>query len=104
MIVVFDENPPTLRCRGDEDRTTQGHRRQALARAIKVHSDVIVDLSELAFADTSLMLDLAMLARRLRRRGRALRVRSAQPQIMTLIELVGLHRLAGVQVEDPSLA
>jgi anti-anti-sigma regulatory factor len=51
------------------------------------------------FADTSLMLDLAMLSRRLRSRGRAILLRGAQPQIMTLIELVGLHRLPGVRLD-----
>jgi len=90
-----------LRCRGDEDRTTQGSRRQALVRAIGAKTDVIVDLSELVFADTSLMLDLAMVARRLRVRGSALRLRGAQPQIITLIELMGLHRLPGVRLEGP---
>ncbi|MDQ6817796.1 MAG: STAS domain-containing protein [Actinomycetota bacterium] len=64
----------------------------------------MVDLSELAFADSSLMLDLAVLARRLRVRDRAIRLRGAQPQIMTLIELVGLHRLPGVWLEGPSPA
>jgi anti-anti-sigma regulatory factor len=93
-----------LRCRGDEDRTTQGRRRQALARAIHAEADVIVDLRELSFADASLMVDLAMLARRLRARGRGIRLRDAQPQIHTLIELVGLHRLPGVRVERPAPA
>jgi anti-anti-sigma regulatory factor len=65
---------------------------------------VIVDLSELAFADASLMLDFAMLARRLRAHGRALRLRDAQPQIRTLIEIVGLHRLPGVKLEGPATA
>jgi anti-anti-sigma regulatory factor len=65
---------------------------------------VIVDLTELAFADSSLMLDLAMLARRLRAHGRAILLRGAQPQIRTLIELVGLHRLPGVTLEDPATA
>jgi anti-anti-sigma regulatory factor len=50
------------------------------------------------------MLDLAALARRLRTRERELRLRGAQPQIKLLIELVGLHRLAGVQLEGPSPA
>jgi hypothetical protein len=45
------------------------------------------------------MLDLATLARRLRRRGRAILLRAPQPQIMVLIELVGLQRLPGVQLE-----
>ena len=65
---------------------------------------MIVDLSELAFADASLMLDLAMLARRLRPQGRKVRLLGAQPQIRTLIELVGLHRLPGVTLEGPAPA
>jgi hypothetical protein len=56
-------------------------------------------MSGLTFADPSLMVDLAMVARRLHRGGRALRVRSAEPQIRVLIELVGLDRLSGVSVE-----
>jgi anti-anti-sigma regulatory factor len=58
----------------------------------------------LVFADSSLMLDFAMLARRLRTHGRALRLRDAQPQIRTLIEIVGLHRLPGVKLEGPATA
>ncbi len=71
-------------------------------RAITAHADVIVDLTELVFADTSLMVDLAMLSRRLRARGRALLLHGAQPQIQRLIELVGLDRLPGVRVDGPS--
>lgn len=65
---------------------------------------MVVDLSDLVFADTSLMLDLAMLARRLRNRGRALRLSEPQVQIRFLIELVGLHRLDGVTLEAPAPA
>jgi anti-anti-sigma regulatory factor len=72
-------------------------------RAFRAQADVTVDLSELEFADPSLMLDLAMLARRLRARERSLLLRGAQPQIRTLIEMVGLHRLPGVQLlEGPA--
>lgn len=48
------------------------------------------------------MLDFAVLARRLRHHGAAIMVRGAQPQIRTLIEMFGLHRLPGVQVEGIS--
>jgi anti-anti-sigma regulatory factor len=65
---------------------------------------VVVDLIDLHWADASLMLDLAMLARRLRQRGRGVRLRGAQPQIARLIELVGLHRLPGVTLDWPSPA
>ena len=75
-----------------------------MTRAIRSQADVIIDLSELVFADTSLMLDFAMLARRLRVQDRAIRLRGAQPQIRTLIELVGLDRLPGVRLEGPTPA
>ncbi len=75
-------------------------------RAIRAQRDVVVDLTELAFADPSLMVDLAMVARRLRNCGRSILLRGAQPQVLTLIELVGLHRLPGVRLErsSPALA
>jgi anti-anti-sigma regulatory factor len=91
-----------LHCRGEEERITQPFRRRALARAMKAHGDVTVDLSELVFADTSLMLDLAALARRLRGRGFTLYLHAPQRQVRILIELVGLNRLAGLDLEDPA--
>lgn len=94
--------PPTLRCSGDEDRNTQVGRRRALTRAIRAKGDVVIDLTELVFADSSLMLDFAVLARRLRLQGLVLLLRGAQPQIRTLIETVGLHRLPGVQIDGPA--
>jgi hypothetical protein len=45
------------------------------------------------------MLDLVMIARRLRKAGWAMRIRGAQPQVLRLIETVGLHRLHGVHVD-----
>ena len=50
----------------------------------------MIDLSDLSFADSSLMLDFAVLARRLRAEGRSVLLRDAQPQVATLIEMVGL--------------
>jgi anti-anti-sigma regulatory factor len=104
-IVHYDDSPPVLRCSGDEVRATQSRRRRAFSRALVCGTDVVVDLTELAFADASLMLDIAMLARRLRACRAKLHVRGAQPQVRQLIERVGLHRLPGVHVEPlPVLA
>ena len=58
---------------------------------------MIVDLSGLRFADASLMIDLACLAQRLRAQGRTLWLSGAQPNIRTLIETIGLHRLPAVR-------
>ena len=101
LILEFADNPPVLLCVGDEDRSTQSLRRRALVLAFRAQADVIVDLRDLDFADTSLMLDLAMLSNRLRRRGRSLRLQGARPQVMYLIELMGLHRLPGVELDGP---
>ncbi|WP_205699840.1 STAS domain-containing protein [Conexibacter sp. SYSU D00693] len=100
-MVHWEEQPAVLRCCGDEDRATQALRRCALSRALVARRDVVVDLRELGFADASFMVDLAMVARRLRKSGRVLRLRGAAPHIHRLIELVGLHRLPGVMV-DPA--
>lgn len=98
-IVEYAPHPPTLRCCGDEDRTTQARRRQALVRAIKAQTDVVADLSELSWADVSLMLDFVTLARRLRVQGYELALRDPQPQIAALLGLVGLDRVPGVRIE-----
>ena len=65
---------------------------------------MIVDLSELRFADPSLMIDLACLAQRLRAQGRTLWLNGAQPNISTLIETVGLHRLPAVRLDGAAPA
>ena len=106
MIVRFDEQLAILRIAGDEDRTTSGRRRPPLSAALKSTRDVIVDLSDLHFADASVMIDLACLAQRLRAQGRTLWLSGAQPNIRTLIETIGLHRLPAIRLEgaQPALA
>ncbi len=103
-IVSFDEHRFLLRVWGDEDRATQSLRRHPLSRAICTvcGDDVTVDLTDLTFCDSSLMLDLAMLARRLRKAGRKLVLQGAQPNVQRLIEVVGLDRLPGVMVASPA--
>ncbi len=98
-IVDFCDSPPVLRVSGDEDRTTQSRRRRAMSCALAVKDDLLVDLSGLSFADASVILDLAMVARRLRRAGKGMLVCGATPQIAKLIEIVGLHRMPGVTVQ-----
>jgi anti-anti-sigma regulatory factor len=58
----------------------------------------MVDMRDLSFADMTLILDLATLSHRLRRRGRRLLLQAPQPQIMQLIEIAGLDRLPGVEM------
>lgn len=77
---------------------TQSLRRGAFARAVKATGDVVVDLSQLAFADASLTFDLAMLAQRVRKQGRRVLLLDAQPQIERLFEMVGLCRQPGIQL------
>jgi anti-anti-sigma factor len=98
-IVSFDEQRAVLVVMGEEDQLTCGRRRRALSLALKARRDVVVDLRGLRFADSSLMVDLAVLARRLRLNGRNLRLRGAQPQVQRLIEIMGLDRLPAVALE-----
>jgi anti-anti-sigma factor len=95
-IVTFDEQTAVLVVMGEEDQLTSGRRRRAMSLAIKAGRDVVVDLRGLSFADSSLMIDLAVLARRLRQNGRELILSGAQPQVQKLIEMMGVHRLPAV--------
>ena len=89
---------------GDEDRATSGRRRRPLSAALQATRDVIVDLSELRFADSSVIVDLACLAQRLRAQNQTLWLAGAQPHIRRLIETVGLHRLPAVRLDGPTPA
>jgi anti-anti-sigma regulatory factor len=75
-----------------------------MSRALRAVGELRVDLTDLMWADASLMLDLAMVARRVRKAGGRVVLHGAQPHIARLIELVGLHRMAGVLVEHPTTA
>ena len=101
-IVSFDPQTSVLVIAGDEDRSTSGRRRGAISAALMASHDVVVDLADLHFGDSSLMVDLAVLAQRLRAQGRSLKLRGPQPQVRKLIELVGLHRLPAVALEVPA--
>jgi anti-anti-sigma factor len=101
VIVSFDAELAILRIAGDEDIATSGCRRRPLSAALQATRDVIVDLSDLRFADSSVMVDLACLAQRLRAPGQTLWLAGAPPNIRRLIELVGLHRLASVRLDGP---
>jgi anti-anti-sigma factor len=82
---------------------TSGRRRRPFSAALSATRDVIVDLSDLQFTDSSLMIDIACLAQRLRAQGRMLWLSGAQPNVRTLIEAVGLHRLPAVRIAgDPA--
>ena len=97
-IVSFDAQQSVLRVTGEEDRSTSGKRRRPISAALKAECDVNVDLSELRLADKSLMLDLAVLAQRLRADGCEMRLRRPQPYVRTLISVAGLDRLPSVEV------
>jgi len=98
-MVHFDPKLAILQITGDEDRTTSGRRRRAISGALKATRDVIVDLTGLHFADASLMIDLAVLAQRLRAHGRTLWLSGAQPQRRRLIEPMRLHRLPAARLD-----
>jgi anti-anti-sigma factor len=101
-IVSFDEQHAILRISGDEDQATRAVRRPPLSAALRATRDVIVDLSELRFADSSVMVDLACLAQRLRAHGWTLWLAGAQPDVRRMIEIVGLHRLPAVRLVKPA--
>src|SRR3954469_5403299 len=68
-IVSFTEHAPVLCCSGDEDRSTQSLRRGALSKGLPAGGTPPGHLPGRVFADPSLMVDIAMVARRVRHAG-----------------------------------
>lgn len=97
-MVSFDQQLGILRVTGDEDASTVSRRRPPLSTALRATRDVVVDLSGLRFADSTLILDLAVLAQRLRKGGAILQLHTPQPQVRFLIERMGLDRQPAVQL------
>jgi anti-anti-sigma regulatory factor len=71
-----------------------------MSAALTSNADVVADLRDLHFADSSVMVDLALLAGRLRAGGRTLRLRGPQPHVEALINMVGLARLPAVSLTE----
>jgi anti-anti-sigma factor len=90
-----------LLCSGDEDLATRGLRNRTFLRAGRAGRPVAVDLGDLSFADSSFVVDLAMLARRLRLGGGELELLGARPTIRRLIEMAGLHHMPNLRVDWP---
>ena len=77
---------------GDEGIATKGGRRRPLSAALQASRDVIVDLSGLEMADSSLIVDLACLAQRLRAHGQTLWLAGAVLMGVVLAKLLLVDR------------
>jgi anti-anti-sigma factor len=86
-----------LRCCGDEDIATQGCRRAALSRALAARTDVVVDLRELTFIDSTgirLLLEWATAAAR---RGHAFRLIPGSDRVHLALRLTGVLEALGLE-------
>jgi anti-anti-sigma factor len=101
-LVEFEITPATstaiVTLRGEHDINTKALVAEALAQAAR-HRRVLVDLSECAFADSSLVTALTLAGEEMRRRGaRVDAVIPPDTQVRRLAEVTGLAEM--VRIHD----
>ena len=84
----------TVRLRGEVDMATASALEWALVRTIDSGADLVVDVGELTFIDAAGLHALARVDERMREHGRRLRLERASPQLLRLLQVMGLAELA----------
>ncbi|WP_431676199.1 STAS domain-containing protein [Kitasatospora sp. KL5] len=94
---MHDTTPAIVAARGDIDLATAPRLRRVLARALKTHRDVVLDLSEVTFIDCAGLGALVEARNLAGRRGGRLVLRGAGPCVVRLIRLTGLGGYLAVE-------
>ncbi|MEV8099492.1 STAS domain-containing protein [Kitasatospora sp. NPDC085879] len=94
---MHDTAPATVTARGDIDLATAPRLRRVLARALKAHRDVVLDLSEVTFVDRAGLGALVEARNLAGRRGGRLVLWGAGPRVVRLIRLTGLGGYLAVE-------
>ncbi|MFF2815310.1 STAS domain-containing protein [Kitasatospora cineracea] len=84
--------PFTVRVKGEIDLDTAPPLRCALATALDSHREVVLDLSEVTFMDCAGLGALVRARNQADRRGARLVLHGAEPHVVRLLKLTGLHR------------
>lgn len=91
---ALDGGTPVVEVRGELDLLAAPKlSRRLLDATSEVGGDVVLDLSETTFVDSTTLGVLVGTARRLARHGARLVVVATHPNIVHVIELTGLHRV-----------
>jgi len=100
--IAASETPRTYRLSGELDLLTADEVATRLEPDVRGHGDIVLDLSDLAFIDSSGIRVFLRTADRMQGRGRLV-LRSPSQQVHVILELVGLDRGgSGVVVEGTS--
>jgi anti-anti-sigma factor len=89
------DNTPVVTLRGEWDIATKDRLHQALG-ALRTDRDVVIDLREAAFFDSSALSELIAFQRRLADQGHRLETVVGDSNMRRLLELTNLEKLLGV--------
>jgi anti-anti-sigma factor len=95
---VADTTTTRIDVGGDVDTYTSPELARALDEAIRAGAaEVVVDLAEVAFLDSSGLAALIGGAKQARSRGSSLKVARAGPHVRRLLDITGLNDFLGVE-------
>jgi anti-anti-sigma factor len=99
MTTIRTERPRGFRVAGEIDMSNEGALSRLLAREAADGGDITLDLSELAFIDSSGVRALLQAARNLAGRGRLV-LTGMRPAVRRMFDLMGVGRAPGVVLGD----
>ena len=106
LLVAFDVRPhestAELRLRGELDVAAAGDLRRHLAALLDEHDPhrLLLDLSELSFADSSGLAVLVWAHQAMSERGRRLHLHHPQPRVLRILNITGLRNRLHVTEAD----
>jgi anti-sigma B factor antagonist len=84
---------------GELDMATAGHLLAVLEPVVQQGGSLTLDLSELAFLDSSGVEIIQQIGRQLDNRGWEVILRSPSPAALRVLEIVGAEQFAGIHIE-----
>jgi anti-anti-sigma factor len=104
MTAIRTERPRGFRVAGEVDMSNEGVLSRLLAQEAAVDGDLTLELSGLAFIDSSGVRAILAAARRLAGRGRRLVLAGTRPAVRRVFDLMGVDRAPGVVYAEPGSA
>lgn len=101
LLEIVATGDRSFRIRGEIDLSSVERLNKVLVPASEGEGDVVLDLRELEFADSTGLRELIRCAQRLEHRGRLV-LRHPTPALQRFFEVTGLGRFPNVTIEPPS--
>jgi anti-anti-sigma factor len=102
LEIQASDDPRTFKVSGELDISNADHLVETLVEPLRTGGDVLLDVSDLRFIDSSGVRALVQTAISLEGRGRLV-LRRPQGPVLRVLDLMGLDKLGTLDIESPEV-